>query len=287
MPMPAIRYSAIILFLLFTFSATGQRLYFSDTSNKWTFLCASDAGSPPPPDLYLNGFHYETYETINGITYSRFQSGELVRDDTATGKVMIYVNDSTESVLYDWSLHVGDTIISITQSMTYYSILDSVDTFYYNNVPLVKQMFNVERLDGLGAFSYVAWEGIGCDWDPFYTLCPCALEPLCGLCSFKNSDTQSIYFNGLLCTLTVNDKSKNISAVTIFPSPAHDELIIMSSIIDDKAIISLVDITGKELMQQQGLEINKKLQLADIPSGIYFIRILPNTIRETHKVVIE
>jgi hypothetical protein len=62
---------------------------------------------------------------------------------------------------------------------------------------------------------------------------------------------------------------------------------INSSISDKEAIISLVDITGKELLRSQGLESSKKLQLQNIPTGIYFIRILSNTIRETHKIVIE
>src|SRR5262245_33260157 len=105
----------ILMMLSALASARAQYLDFPDTGAVWNISTAYYDGWPPS-----NQFNYEYYtngtQVIGGKTYNRisgtggnyFCCHRYVRTDTVAGKVY-WLRDSTELLLFDYSLGVGDT----------------------------------------------------------------------------------------------------------------------------------------------------------------------------------
>jgi len=90
-------------------------------------------------------------------------------------------------------------------------------------------------------------------------------------CSGSASDTMHV-----LACVGINENA--ISAINIYPNPANNNINInLSSIKQDKIVITLFDVTGKMVMNQQvnGGTITA-LDVTNLSTGIYYITVQTN-----------
>jgi len=73
----------------------------------------------------------------------------------------------------------------------------------------------------------------------------------------------------------------NTMLFSIYPNPANDKLIISSKNKDLK--IQLINITGKQLFYN--IEINKEINISNLPKGLYLIKVSNNKISKTLKFI--
>ena len=97
--------------LLTAVAADGQKIRFTDTSNVWyesvhTWDMSQMWRTTYKGDSSINGTDYQKLYTLGKSSTNLYL---LIREDTLAKKIY-YWDDTTERVLYDFSLEVGDTV---------------------------------------------------------------------------------------------------------------------------------------------------------------------------------
>ena len=106
-------------------------------------------------------------------------------------------------------------------------------------------------------------------------------------------DYQSHYVNHLFMTrhtidqsLSINEEEITSQEYLVFPNPASQELF-LKKLTSETANGILYDITGKRISNFQLNEIENKIDVSNIASGIYFLKISNNAHYIVKKIVIE
>jgi len=279
-------------------SSFGQKIKFSDSTNVWRYYEWSSA-IPVTPTLYIDSYAHDT--VIYGIQYEKlnhlFQTdGGLVfiREDSASKKVYAIWNtypdyDSTEQLLYDYTLNLNDTFRS-KHAVHYVSGIDSVlinstwhkvwDFFPYSHDSATMGSVNNQ---------YYVIEGIGCVNNPCFSLSPFSFETITDLTCFNNhgttpslSSTVGDYFNNTTsCSLTFGLEVKNIAnkneIVNIFPNPATTSLTITST--NTIKHITVTNLLGQILYICNYNTEQVEIDVAYLPSGVYFVKINGTEVR--------
>jgi len=287
-----------LLFILLSISSFGQKIRFSDSTNVWHGYDWSDAVSPPLSFPYFDSYIGDTI--IHAITYKILKqdmgaSMVYVREDTLTNKVYAIKtlppdNDSTEQLLYDYSLNIGDTFE--TNHIRYQTTAkDSVIINALSYHTWHMHPFYVDSIDmSVGSLNDIdIVEGIGCMNDPCFPLRPFSFETITNLTCFNNrgttpplSHTVGPYFNNSTsCSLTfglvvnnVANKNKNAS---LFPNPINEssEIVIPYNITSGNLVI--VNDLGQEIINMP-FQNKEQLLIGDqikVP-GIYCYRVRDN-----------
>lgn len=185
-------YKLSILFCCILFCATSisaQKIRFSDSSNRWKLVGLSCGGDDNLPVLSYVGYTGDT--VINSMYYKVYMDQAFIREDTIAQKVYAISNtwpdyDTTERLLYDYNLQVGDTFTSIHAI----HVVDSIDTVTISN--LVYKIWHLRSLTQFAPDSngmmvdYDVVEGIGCLNEPLYPLYPYFFEGCVFVCCFEN-----------------------------------------------------------------------------------------------------
>ncbi len=74
----------------------------------------------------------------------------------------------------------------------------------------------------------------------------------------------------------INTNPEESGLVYIYPNPANDNITIESSIIIPKEIISIYNIQGKLLMEQPLLQTKTEINISNLSSGLYIVKINDN-----------
>lgn len=265
-----------IFFILFSASTVdAQKLYFTDLSNKWTRLCVWDP-TPPNDDLYLGYEQFSEDTVLNNLNYS-IMNGFFVRDDTQNRRVMININVSSEHILYDYSLEIGDTLFSAHEA--YYSIVYDTDTTFIDNIPYKIQYFYPYDTAGNLYVPFKIIEGLGCSLNShFYPLQPAAIEPNCFLCSMTNNDTIPAFgppqFSIADCALSVKDIAKQKLDVIVYPNPVNDASVLKCTKSINEGFVIICNSYGV-VIHRQALNGHKELKIpTGLMSGQYFYKVV-------------
>ena len=204
----------------------------------------------------------------------------MVREDTSERKIYQLINDSTEALLYDFSLNVGELI---TFNNTAYKV-DSITTFINDSICYdldTTEFSKIHHLSPNGVNSQnenIIWiEGIGSLTNTFHC-------NLLNLICFTDS-TNYRFFHG-----TCNDPYHNDSCfvgikrlgniietitsnITLKPNPVQNEITISS---ENKILItnvSIMSIQGNIIFEQNKINQTQiKADLSSYESGIYFVK---------------
>lgn len=80
-------------------------------------------------------------------------------------------------------------------------------------------------------------------------------------------------------------ESTNLSEYAIYPNPATDKIYIETTNAPYEMKIIIYDINGKELLNQSLNGKLNQINMCNFPKGIYFVKLINDTIVETHKIV--
>lgn len=271
-------FTLLVLLLFATFAhSQAYKSLFGQDSTQWNI-----ANFYFPGFWFTDSFIAKEDTVINGQVYKAIHSqnsqflpsyiGSL-REDTIQGKAWFrsWV-DTTERLVMDLSLMVGDSIVLGETSMSYNVVVDSVFYLsnrkhirlahqYYTNLGDQTFMFIEGEVSTMGFYFY--------DNDLGYT------ESSYLLCTHKDGVETYKFSDTCFIMSTATNKIVEPLNFTVFPNPVGNFLNIEISENDTQNYIcQLIDITGKTL-QTIDLQSNNenRIIVENYPSGIYFLMI--------------
>jgi hypothetical protein len=226
-------------------------------------------------------YWYSIYTTgdslIGSYNYKKIDEYQFVREDTLTGKVWArdsYVNDTTEYLVVDLSLQLGDSFL-FDNADNWLDTLVIVDSVYFlNNLKHIRFNYKIRNygskpkllfIEGTGSnVGFFNWEN-----DNFIDYLLCAYKD--GVQSYSNQ-----LFNGN-CQFNYGGLSEKLNTVNynIYPNPFNSSATFS---LDIPALQSyqliLYNIWGKpvrtiEHINTSDLVIRKQ----DLPNGPYFFSV--------------
>jgi hypothetical protein len=208
-----------------------------------------------------------TYPTYTGA----------IRQDTLNKKIYVILSDSTtERILYDFSLQVGDTINSVLHDLAANcfgfntEIITSIDSIQVNGN--YHRVFHFQgSCTGPNGGSYI--EGIGSD---FGLLFPNRMDETESHLSCLKVNNQTYYPNSSgPCELVVSITSlEENNEFTIFPNPVTETITItLPTESDNHKACSLLDASGREITTLKLIENETKVDVSELYPGIYFVKI--------------
>ena len=246
-------------------------------------------------DTSIGGNSYKKIYSENlYLTYSQFGTPgcsnppvnryiSAFRQDTLNKKAYLLLPGlSSDTLLYDFSLNVGDTLFSIVNDFTLgcanFNVINALDSVLVDGVYCQWQKFS-NCVDG-----YV--EGVGSLNDPFQA--HSITEGSYNLVCLKR-DTSVIFDQtsyGVFCNI-YSSVNENVSpTLLIYPSPAFDffELDFTENVKLD--LIKIFDSFGKQVYCNQDLE-NKRISTEFFRGGIYMIEaVIDNGIKYSRKLIV-
>jgi hypothetical protein len=218
--------------------------------------------------IIANGYEYGPSICCN---YTNKYLGAL-REDTLQKKVFFHPIASTasETVIYDFSLHVGDTLAPsyISQANNYVSSIDSIliGASY-------RKKFNISLLPVNSSSSYVALiEGVGSTFGLLAQLTPSFEDGTTLNCFSQNNVT--LYPAGTdSCSSTVAIQKiyGNQSNITIYPNPAQNNFTIEPNN-TEKQTLQVFDVSCK-LVLTQTIMGTTNIDAGMLAQGVYNVNI--------------
>jgi hypothetical protein len=285
-----------VLFVLSVSPSFAQKIRFSESTNEWDIR---DIYGWPMDSVTLS-IRYSADTIKGGIRY-RIISPPLgfggllgIREDTILSKVYVRMlissgADTTEQVLYDYNLHVGDTIIRKSVGDSFVHIISHVDSVLINTN--WHKTWHFQLLSATtGSKSFDVIEGIGCTDDPLFPLHPMNFESISKLLCFHNASSSPIvspavsgYFdNNISCRLQTDQIVQKENHAIIIPNPIDNSarIVLPSTISSGNLIITNTigqTIISTSFQNKNELPIGDKIK----QRGIYFFRVVDN---ETNNV---
>lgn len=279
------------LILLSALDVDGQKIRFTDTSNIWYQSVHNWTYSTMGPIFYKGD------STIHSTTYQKLYNGGhfgnlhlLIREDSAAKKVY-YWDDTTERILYDFSLSIGDTI-TYPDGSHHVKSIDSVkiDSVWYKT-------FYFEPVNSQVSWPYTVIENVGCVkslafpifvyrfsegsvyLNCFYnsgtkpTLSKAVPNASPGGWSFDNKDSCYTY----IIYVSVDDVPNPVQSITISPHPANVSSVITLPYTLQSGELTIYNTLG-QIIRQSLFSNTSKLPIGQLPnSGMYYYRVSDKT----------
>lgn len=241
--------------------AYANRIYFTGNDtviNGFTYQISREypfSGYNPVPDVMCPPL------VVNDESYP---TGSFIREDTVTRKVYIYVSGWTppDQLLYDFSLQIGDTLKSEYNGGGNF-IVTAIDTVTLNDGELRKEfIFNVDPSSNYYIESLGGSEGL---FTPYF-------EPNYGgfFCISENDTnlwgTECNYF-------FVGMKEQQELKLSLYPNPAEDKITIEDAGETIGSKLAIGNIEGQQLISRQIAEPKMKIDISNLPCGVYFVRL--------------
>jgi hypothetical protein len=281
----------LLIATLITLSAKSQTsVYhpFPDSSAVWNFhttlaMCTLGGGVESYYSITISGdtlINSQVYHklftpfvqsivtgTCSPYVFSGYDGA--VRQDTANRKVF-YVppSDSTEQLLYDFSMQVGDTVKGYIESIILpLDTVQSIDSVLvgnnYRKRWLINSCYNIMLIEGIGSTFGLIEPSPGCILDvPYYEL----------IC-FKQNGMTLYPDTNANCEVITDVKNINPETylTTITPNPFSDKLTINNNNNDLSEII-LYDMVSRKLLQQKFTNA-VTLNTSQLAKGIYLYEV--------------
>ena len=278
----------IILSILFnTYCVSAQTsVYhpFPDSNSVWNFNLKANC--------FANGSANENYSiaisgdtTINSQIYNKlytpfvvsFSTGTCggilngykgaIRQDLTSQKVyFIPPQDTSELILYDFTLQVGDTVRGQTHNLNFQKdTIISIDSVLIGNSFRkrwnINTCYNISFIEGIGSTYGLLEKSPGCLTDfPDYSL----------TCFQQNS--QTVYpdtNNNCQIITTLKNIPKIKEQISIYPNPSNGSLTIDFSPNQIKEI-TVINLLGDIILNQLVNEINT-FKIKHLPKGYFFL----------------
>ncbi|MFI5204640.1 MAG: T9SS type A sorting domain-containing protein [Flavobacteriales bacterium] len=194
-----------------------------------------------------------------------------IRQDTLVKKVFFVApGDTTEELLYDFTLQVGDTVQGYLTSPPYPNdTVISIDSVLigssYRKRWFINSCYPIYLIEGIGSTYGLIEYSPNCLPDAWtYSL----------TCFQQNG--QTLYPNtSTTCELitSVNPANENENKITVFPNPSNGSVTVQFD--QTIEIIQLTDLTGKIILNQK-LNSQTSFQIDHLLSGTYILTTIDN-----------
>ena len=85
----------------------------------------------------------------------------------------------------------------------------------------------------------------------------------------------------------MNDLVLKSNTLSIYPNPSFTQITFEISAIPTIGQLSIMNLTGQELISQQVTELKTVIDISGLPSGVYFVRLTGDKTVEVGKIIKE
>ena len=205
-----------------------------------------------------------------------------IREDTAARKIFfVPPSESTEQLLYDFTMQVGDTVRGFTASFAWPAdIVQSIDSILvgttYRKRWNINNCYNIHFIEGIGSTYGLIEVSPGCVTDlPDYTL----------TCFQQNGNAHypDTITNCQLIT-SIQSKDKVLYKVEAFPNPSNGCFTIEFGGGDIKELF-ITDLLGKIILRQS-IDKQTQIKIDNLHAGTYLLILIDrNGLRLNSKIV--
>ncbi len=184
-----------------------------------------------------------------------------------------HLNTSVETLLYDFTASVGDTLCFGEPGASF--VLDSISTVQIGGIDRRKFWFGLEY-DGFGnPRAKETWvEGIGSDfgllWSGYYGVYD---GWHCLLCFHQYGELVWENPEYGFCTYTTVEENKD-SEIALYPNPGNNTLNICTTL--QNACVEVYDINGRLVHNQEITDNVTSINVESWPSGAYLWKVVAN-----------
>ncbi|HOZ50395.1 MAG TPA: T9SS type A sorting domain-containing protein [Chitinophagaceae bacterium] len=233
----------------------------------------------------FSGHQYWKIETINDSIYnlSKLTGTTYLFNDSTNKKIYLY--ETTEKLIYDFSKNVGDTIRNIycaafQTDMSF--VVDSIILKNFNGIN--RRVFYLRDTFSWISMSTIWIEGIGSPIGLFKNSSRCIYsDPAYELNCVHQNGVQlygnSCYFK----TVGVNDIDESLGKIKILPNPIRDGIAYLSNPDGIPIEWKLFSMDGK-LLRNGHLE---QIEVSDLSAGMYLLNLYADYGMASLKLVIE
>lgn len=230
--------------------------------------------------LYLDHEHWWLNEgdtVVDGYLYKKFnRHGSYFREDTATGRIYQRdnLNDSSEYLLYDFSMEIGDSI---------YSLEAEPQLMYVHSIKSVKvegtsrKMIHFINKDTYALCQEHWVEGVGSNYGPSRVQQGDCWHSLTDLVCYRYRDESNIkaLYGGYCAPVGVEDVNPSQSEISIYPNPTSDQLNIQLAEGLGAMEITILSIDGRVMLNRNCTrkETLHQIPVQDYPTGIYLLQL--------------
>jgi hypothetical protein len=290
----------LLLPMLFVQGVKGQGYVpLLDTVKQWNIVEGGDFSHHTyiyrvsDKDTVINAMKYNIIERyiFGSNTYPPVKI--LMREDTIAKQVYIRNNwaGPEESLLYDFSLDVGDSI------HLYYQGLAGSNTVFFvastDSITLLngekRKVWYLECYQPCGCWGYYeddVWiEGIGslyglvfpgCSHDSYYANLLCYFET--GQIAYTLLPGDTVCFAS-----NVNIDESMITEIKVFPNPTSDCIYIETQLPEEPSLMAITDITGRVVYQST---FSSKIDVSNWPKGMYLLSVYTSTGKFVNKIIV-
>ena len=273
----------LLLFTSISFQSKAQYQSLIDTSHQWNVMhcywgwatsCHTEY-LKPGSDTVINSMNYTKLMTFDSLFSSaQWNDKGYLREDTASQKV--YFLDlalQSEQLLYDFSVAVGDTIVSPYPVQCHF-VISGIDTVNIMNVSrrriAMQSLLTFQTevwLTGIGNIRGLLENGTNSCMTDYSSSLLCFHEG--STLKYQDSTTTACYYS----TIGIKEHLQSIDH-TIYPNPGAESCKIEfynSSFFPTSLVV--YNRLGETVLSDRTTGNNFKLPLRDLSSGIYFYRI--------------
>lgn len=286
----------ITLLLITCFSLTGftqayqpfptSNAMWREASGGFQCSCCSDFQYTITGDTVINTLTYHKIQKTgvkyledwignctSNIAYVINQYAGCFRNDSANKKVfIIYPMASSDSLLYDFNLSIGDTVPAslVNQYGNIVNIVTDIDSVYLGSV--YRKRFKLDSCMFPQQLYYI--EGIG---STFGLLSPtwCPFEEIYNLLCFSENSLTVFPNNTTTCSVVTSVNEIPLeNPFSIYPNPSTGQLNINSNL--QSYDISIFNSTGQLIKKKYINSTSALFDISDLPTGLYLIQLTEN-----------
>ncbi|HRQ86346.1 MAG TPA: T9SS type A sorting domain-containing protein [Flavobacteriales bacterium] len=234
------------------------------------YVITSSSGGCYPPSGLGSGYLWD--DAINRKVYWR---SEFSNQDT---------------LLYDFTLTLGDTFVSCINSCNMLWLVQSIDSILIGSN--YRKRINFDQSESCASFSII--EGIGSTHG--LTMCPYIPFEMGSILRCVNVD-DSLLYNAALCpdlspcgdlTSDVADIFQDLSnRVEIAQNPTSWFLRLDCDASLLPMEFSILDLTGKLIFRKEVIDVSTSISISSLARGVYLLRVQRNGALVVHKKIIK
>lgn len=211
-----------------------------------------------------------------------------IREDVVSKKVYIIPpSGSSEQLLYDFSMQVGDTLKGyLTNGWSIPHKVTSIDSVLVGSS--YRKRWTVTAMSSTYPSAFKIIEGVGSHYGLLKVLTGGVSDyPNINIVCFKQNGQPLYPSNATICNLitSVNSYSSTTDQIKISPNPANDQLSITMTT-DEAIIVSIYDLTGKKVLRSTFNKSQQEFNVSKLNEGVYTIEIEIGTQVVNKKIVI-
>ncbi len=273
------KYLLIVLICFLQLALNAQSLL--SEGNQWFITTSTFV---PTPNTRTNAFRIGSDTVFNNVVYKKIERindslqvswmdiGRYIREEDEQ-KVYVFRENFGETMLYDFSLEVGDTF----QTSCCNLIVTEIDSIQLLNGEMRKKLKLVS--DPPAAIQVPSYwiEGIGSnfgllDYDCFTCLAGLIDANSYLSCFQQNNELVYVSENANQCwVVSLTDEMLNKTAIDLFPNPFQDKITITSSVGHTINQIQIFSTMGQLIRTIQIADNNAELDMSELGSGAYYI----------------